>query len=176
MMRVRLTSLPAFEIIGRKVWIAGQDNDLFGRFWEQSRADGYLEQLRCLQSEAGITAGPRTGGAVLGVSRVEINPVQRAFYYMIAIETPPGISASLPDPLMERFTVPAAQWAVFECHGSLPEALVTSEMYAFLEWLPGSGFQHALAPEMEVYPPYASGNYCEFWLPLDKNENKPIMP
>jgi AraC family transcriptional regulator len=32
-----------------------------------------------------------------------------------------------------------------------------------MEWLPTSGYEHALAPEMEVY---LSGDACEFWLPI----------
>jgi predicted transcriptional regulator YdeE len=37
-------------------------------------------------------------------------------------------------------------------------------------WLPASGFVHANAPEMEVYPPESrddsDGSYCEFRLPI----------
>ena len=85
---------------------------------------------------------------------------------MIAVETPQnGLPIGVDVEGMERFTVPAAQWAVFECPGQVPDALVAAEMFAFLEWLPASGYQHTLAPEMEVYPP-TSEPYCEFWLPI----------
>ena len=53
---------------------------------------------------------------------------------------------------LERYEVPAARWAVFECRGKVPDSIVASEMYAFMDWLPDSGYRHALAPEMEVYP------------------------
>jgi AraC family transcriptional regulator len=45
-------------------------------------------------------------------------------------------------------------------------SLVTAEIYAFSQWLPASGCVHALAPEMEVYPPGQGEPYCEFWLPV----------
>ncbi len=162
----RIVSRPAFEIIGPKTWIGGQENEQFGRFWERCRANGSLDTVQCIQQSSGWPAGPQTGGAVLGVSRVEADPFRRAFFYMIAVETPlnglpPGVAVKG----MERFTIPATQWAVFECHGQMPDALVAAEMFAFLEWLPASGYQHALAPEMEVYLP-TSEMYCEFWLPI----------
>jgi AraC family transcriptional regulator len=41
-------------------------------------------------------------------------------------------------------------------------------MQAFMHWLPTSGFRHASAPELEVYPPddAAGGVLVEFWLPI----------
>jgi len=40
----------------------------------------------------------------------------------------------------------------------------------FTQWLPGSDYTHARAPEMEVYPPGKDGPevLCEFWLPVIK--------
>lgn len=162
----RIVTRPAFEIIGPKIWIGGQENEQFGAFWEQCRADGLLQTVQRIQQSSGLTAGPQTGGAVLGVSRVEAEPFRREFFYMIAVEAPQnGLSSDVAVDGMERFTIPAAQWAVFECHGQVPDVLVAAEMFAFLEWLPASGYRHALAPEMEVYPP-TSEPYCEFWLPI----------
>jgi AraC family transcriptional regulator len=84
---------------------------------------------------------------------------------MIAIEKPEKHLEEL-----ETYQVPAAHWAVFECVGKVPEAIMKSEIYAFTEWLPDSGYDHAQAPEMEVYFPGNDGNskdsYCEFWLPI----------
>jgi AraC family transcriptional regulator len=102
---------------------------------------------------------------MLGISCVEKDPSNRAFYYMIAIEEPEKHSEEL-----ESYHVPASEWAVFECVGKVPEAIVKSEIYAFKEWLPSSGYKHAKAPEMEVYFPENDGmsgnSYCEFWLPI----------
>ena len=80
---------------------------------------------------------------------------------MIGIERPEEADA----PELTRHTVLAALWAVFACRGPMPEALVRSEMYAFHDWLPASGYAHAHAPEMEVYPP-GGEDYCEFWVPI----------
>ncbi len=152
---------PAFEVIGIKTWIGSQDNDLFGRFWQECQSNGVLSTLEKLRAGR---AGAQTGSLTLGISRVEQDPAKREFYYMIAIEKPGDIQA---DGLagLETYQVPAAQWAVFECRGKVPASIVQAEMFAFMEWLPGSGFEHALAPEMEVYPGQ-SDEYCEFWLPI----------
>lgn len=165
MVEVRVVERAAFCVVGRQVWIGGQDNAQFGRFWEQCRADGFLDDLHRLRAAAGLAAGPQTGGALLGVSRVEADPTRREFCYMIGVEMP--VDVAIPAG-MERCAIPAGRWAVFACRGDMPDALVAAEMYAFGTWLPVSGCRHALAPEMEVYPP-TDEPYCEFWLPVEEN-------
>jgi AraC family transcriptional regulator len=161
MIEHRIVERPAFEVAGRKTWIGGQDNELFGRFWAQCREQGLFELFDRLNRHR---AGPQTNGVVLGISRVEDDPSKREFYYMIAVEA----SSSDAEHDLETCRVPASQWAVFECRGKVPDSIVAAEMYAFVEWLPVSGFEHANAPEMEVYPP-GSDTYCEFWLPIRKS-------
>jgi AraC family transcriptional regulator len=161
MVNFRIIERPPFEVVGKKTWIGGQDNELFGRFWQQCQVDGTLlifDQLRAGQP------GAHTNGLTLGISRVEQDPARREFFYLIAIEKP----EDCPDVMlygMETYRVPDAQWAVFECKGKVPEAIVQAEMFAFMEWLPGSGYEHALAPEMEVYLNQGDESN-EFWLPI----------
>jgi AraC family transcriptional regulator len=165
MIKYRIIERPEFEIVGKQTWIAGtDDNEAFGRFWQQSQADGLFSVFERIGS---FQPGPQTNGVTLGVSRVEKDPTNRAFYYMIAIEKP--ANSATED--LECYQIPATQWAVFECRGPVPEAIVAAEMYAFGEWLPNSGYRHALAPEMEVYQRNSNGSraadyYCEFWLPI----------
>ncbi|MBN1886989.1 MAG: AraC family transcriptional regulator [Thermoflexales bacterium] len=164
MITYHIIERPAFDVVGKKTWISGQDNDLFGRFWIQCQKEGVFELFGRL---SGNQAGLQTRSSALGVSCVEADPANRAFYYMIAIEQPDQCSDEL-----EAHHVPASQWAVFECVGPVPEAIVKSEIYAFTQWLPSSGYEHAKAPEMEVYFPGNDGaspdSYCEFWLPITK--------
>jgi AraC family transcriptional regulator len=162
MIKYRVIEKPAFDVIGKKTWISGQDNDLFGQFWIRCQKEGLFEIFERLRDNQ---PGLQTRSSVLGISCVEKDPANRAFHYMIAIEKPEKHSEEL-----EVYHVPAAQWAVFECVGKVPEAIVKSEIYAFTEWLPSSKYEHAKAPEMEVYFPGNNGNsedsYCEFWLPI----------
>jgi AraC family transcriptional regulator len=159
MVNYRIIERPAFDVLGKKGWIAGQDD--FGRIWEKCKAEGVFAIFETL---TGWQRGPQTNGVTLGISRVEKDPTNRDFYYMIAVEVPPGVTHLD----LESYQVPASQWAVFECRGEIPGAIVAAEMFAFMEWLPTSGHVHALAPEMEVYYPGESNPdyYCEFWLPI----------
>lgn len=158
MINVRIEQKPAFSIAGRKVWISGQDNEQFGAFWREARDSGLIGALRSLSVNG---PGAVTHGDVFGVSCVERDPNDRAFYFFIAAEYDGGC---MPDGL-ECHAVPAAQWAVFSNTGDMPKALIDAEMFAFMEWLPSSGYTHALAPELEVYPAH-DASLVEFWLPI----------
>ena len=83
MISVRIEEKPAFRVIGRKVWITGQDNAQFDRFWSESHANGLIDRLRAL---SGGQPGKVTGATTVGVSRVEKEPANRAFYFFIAAE------------------------------------------------------------------------------------------
>jgi AraC family transcriptional regulator len=159
----RIVNRPSFQVVGKKTWISGQDNSLFGQFWEQCQAEGLFEVFKQI---SGLQPGPQTRGVTLGVSCVEQDPANRKFHYLIGIESPQDCTAMG----LEGHPIPASQWAVFECRGKVPDSIVRAEMYAFTEWLPASGYIHANAPEIEVYPPESDGsqedNYCEFWLPI----------
>ena len=171
MIKHRIIEKPGFDVIGQKTWISGQDNELFSQFWVQCRADHLFERFEQLSHHQ---PGPQTGSSLLGISRVENDPTNRAFYYMIAIEKPTTKSEEL-----ETYHVPASRWAVFECAGKVPEAIVKSEMYAFMEWLPSSKYEHAKASEMEVYFPENDGSredsYCEFWLPITEKSQVVVI-
>lgn len=162
MVPYRLVERPAFTVAGRSVWISGQDNAQFGRFWAQCKEDGTFDGFRAI---TGLAPGVQTRGHVLGVSRVEADPAKRAFTFMVTVELPPDADPGD----LATYTVPPSRWAIFEAHGAVPDALVAAEMFAFAEWLPSSGYTHAAAPELEVYPPSPDGApYCEFWLPVER--------
>jgi AraC family transcriptional regulator len=167
MIQHRLIERPAFEVLDKKTWISGQDNSLFGRFWESCQAEGLFDLFNQISA---MQPGAQTNGVTLGVSRVEADPTRREFFYMIAIEKPQAVPQSASASDLESYRVPASLWAVFECPGKIPDALVASEIYAFTDWLPASEYIHASAPEMEVYPPSGNGDeaYCEFWLPITR--------
>ena len=158
-----LVERPSFEVFGQKTWISGKDNDLFSSFWAAARKGGLLERLNEVNSQH---PGSQTQGIILGISQVEKDPADRSFYYWIAVEKPNGIET----PGLDTYRVPAARWAVFNCWGEIPQAIVESEIYAFTKWLPASRYIHAPAPEIEVYLPASltvrDQPGCEFWLPI----------
>ncbi len=158
MVTVRIEDKPAFTVAGRRVWISGQDNEQFGRFWAEAHANGLIDRLRALRQDQ---PGPITASLTFGVSCVDEDPDNRAFDFYIAAETDgPATGDDL-----ERRVIPACKWAIFANRGALPGALIESEMHAFMEWLPQSGYAHDNAPELEVYPAH-DGTLAEFWLPI----------
>ena len=159
MINVRIEEKPAFSILGQKVWISGQNSSQFERFWSESKRNGLVERLRAYN---GNRPGPVTGATTFGVSRVEKDPNNRAFFFYIAAE-----ARDEADALLERYTVPACRWAIFVNRGALPESLIDAEMYCFLQWLPASPYRHANAPELEVYPA-RDDSLVEYWLPIEE--------
>ncbi len=162
MVKVRIEKKPEFRIIGQKTWISGTDNESFRDFWKKSHENGLVERLKNIRSNNQVAV---IDSGVFGVSCVEKDPNNRSFYFFIAAEC----NGCPKDADLEEYIVPACEWAVFENPGVIPDSLVESEMYAFMEWLPNSKYIHASAPEMEVYPvrnTSEKGTISEFWLPI----------
>ena len=153
---VRIEEHVAFKVCGKKVWISGQDNSQFERFWKEAHVSGMVQRLK----EATNPSENVTGSDILGVSCVEKDPNNRAFNFYIASECNDLER-------YEEYAVPACTWAIFKGEGKLPMSLVGAEMYAFMEWLPKSGYIHAFAPELEVYLANEKDS-VEFWLPITK--------
>ncbi len=157
MVKIRIEDKPAFEVTGIKTWISKVED--FHNFWRKCNEDKTIATLKSLSNH---TIGEITKSFIFGVSRVEDDPSYRDFYFYIATEYAENNHTNF-----ETFTIPASQWAIFESRGEVSSALFEAEMYAFKEWLPSSGYLHAKAPELEVYPARDS-QIVEFWLPIVK--------
>lgn len=73
---------------------------------------------------------------------------------------------------LEEITIAASSWAVFEIIGPmrpLPNAMQDIWKRIYSEWLPNSGYEHAILPEIEYY---TSGDMMmddyksEIWIPI----------
>ncbi len=103
MVKIRIEKKPEIKIIGRKIWISGtDDSEAFGAFWEKSHQDGLID---C---------------PVFGVSCVEKNPQDRSFYFFIATEC--NDYPKVCD--LDKYIIPACEWAIFENIGELPMCLL----------------------------------------------------
>lgn len=152
---MRIENKPAFTVSGVKTWISGQDNSRFATFWADCEQKGIVERLKSLSSDPQQN---QTHSRIIGVSRVENDPNNRAFDFYIVSESTGGKG-------LETFTIAGGDWAIFEGNGNTPMALIDAEMEAFMHWLPESGYVHDSRPEMEVYLE-GTGVYVEFWLPI----------
>lgn len=85
-----------------------------------------------------------------------------------------------PDSFTKAFsrTIPALNWAVFPCHGPMPESIQAVEKQIFAQWLPNNGYQFSAGYNIERYDDprqYEKGTrdekyYCEVWSPVKESE------
>ncbi|MDR1132680.1 MAG: GyrI-like domain-containing protein [Synergistaceae bacterium] len=156
-MKYRTVDLDAFSVIGVKEFTSFENGENFikiPQMWSRLPAETMtkLQALSDLEPSGvlGVCADMRDNG----------------FDYWIAAATTKECPAGF-----EKLDIPAAQWAVFEVVGTMPDAMQDTVKQVFNEWLPSSGYQHADAPEMEWYsvgdmssPDYRS----EIWIPVTK--------
>jgi len=166
---------PAFEVIGKlkRESSAGEterkfviDPDTWNKnwfdMWEEFDRTKHGEELdKITQGKP----GPVTGAVYL--SACVVGEKVDEYTYTIGVENP-GVEAPAG---FEVIPVPASTWAVFEVVGPFPETINKMQDRVFMEWFPSTGYEHAGAPELEVYPPGDRGskNYrCQYWMPILK--------
>lgn len=117
--------------------------------WQNAAIDGTIQKL------AGMMNTPPMG--LLGVSACN---AEEQWEYFIAV------SSTKERKDFEEYTVPASTWAIFSAAGD-NQSIQELERRIITEWLPGSGYEYANAPDMEVYlnPDPQNAQY-EVWIPV----------
>ena len=158
-MKHKFVEKEAFEIVGKGIKVTtvnGENQRVIPAFWNESNGNGFSDELANYCGPLGF----------LGVC-TEFDPVQQEFTYVIAAEkSRDDFPAD-----WEVWEIPAATWAVFESVGPMPYSIQQVWHDIFAEWFPTSGYEHADAPEIEVYPEgdTTDENYrCEVWIPVIK--------
>jgi AraC family transcriptional regulator len=158
-MDYKIVERKGFDVIGKLIKVSCKDGENFRRipeFWYECNKDGTVDKLCAIGK----------GNAILGIC-MEMEFDKEMMSYMIAVESNGGV----PDGSFTTRTIPAASWAVFTSIGPLPGAIQQVTERIFQEWLPATGFEHAEAPELEVYPEgdtTAADYRCEVWIPVVK--------
>ncbi|MDP4096319.1 AraC family transcriptional regulator [Paenibacillus sp. P96] len=159
-MDYRIVEKDGFTVVGKSIQVSLKDGDNFKQipaFWAESDTDGTSEALLELGS----------GGEMLGIC-TEMQQGQEQFTYIIAVESNQEAPASSG---FITYEVPAATWAVFPVTGAMPDAMQDIWKRIFQEWFPATGYEHADAPEFELYSPGdpAAADYrSEVWIPVLK--------
>jgi len=157
-MNYRIEKKPSFKIVGVKAHYDLNIEENFTDiplFWQRSVQAGIIPRLCAL-----MDAQPM---GILGVSTCMNG---KDFEYYIAAAT----NKETPEDLAE-YTVPACTWAIFTCIGPMPEAIQSLQKRIVSEWLPGSGYEYADAPDIEIYSEgdqQAADYQSEIWLPIVK--------
>ncbi|MEL7603135.1 MAG: AraC family transcriptional regulator [Bacillota bacterium] len=157
-MNYRIEKKDAFRIVGPKIHCkldVEQNFEEIPLFWQKTAQSGAIPRLCTL-----LDSEP---AGILGVSSCMNG--KDFDYYIAAASTKPAPGD------MEEYLVPACTWAIFTCVGPMPSAIQTLQKRIVSEWLPGSGYEYANAPDIEVYfegNQQAEDYRCEVWLPVEK--------
>ncbi len=151
-MNYRIEEKPAFRIIGVSIPLAREQEQNFAMvpaFWDKKAADGTVDRL------AGWMDARPMG--LLGVCGCGSREDWR--YYI-------AVSSTKPAGEFEEYTVPACTWAIFPGSGG-SKAIQELECRAVAEWLPTSGYEYAVGPDVEVYLNDDPENArFEVWIPV----------
>ncbi len=159
-MNYKIVEMDGFKIVGKKIKVTTENGENFIRipkFWDECNQDGTMDWMSGRVGKRGV----------MGVCLDMGNFCEGHFSYMIAIE---DNEEPLPEGYITEF-IPPATWAVFESVGPLPDALQDVAKRIFSEWFPSTGYEHDLAPELEIYTEgdVTSPDYrCEYWVPIKK--------
>ncbi len=120
-------------------------------FWQKVSASGDLQRLL-----------PLMNGEPMGILGVSACGDDENWRYYIGV-------ANDQDSSFEEYTVPAATWAVFTGEGPIPNAIQQLEQRIISEWLPTSGYEYGIGPDIEVYLNADPRNaQFEVWIPVVK--------
>ena len=160
-MDYRIIEKPAFPVAltSRQFTTVNEQNFVdIPRWWEEFLASPDCAALTGL---TGNKPGAVTGGAMLGLCWGEADDIE--FTYAIGVEMSDSSAAGK----FSRKEIPALTWAVFDC---TLDDLQDVTKRIFSEWFPSTGYQHAEAPELEVYLPEKPGQpmQVELWIPILK--------
>jgi len=161
-MNYRILRKNSIRVIGVKKWFTtenGQNFEEIPKFWAEFPADKRNKLLALSENEGvvGLCADMYDGG----------------FDYWIGCMS----EADCP-PEFEAITIPASSWAVFEIIGPMnpkPNAMQETWKRVYAEWLPSSGFEHAMIPEVEWYSPGnmdAPDYKSEIWIPVKEKKSE----
>lgn len=130
----------------------GKNNQLIPEFWAEF---GQLKGAEDIVENIGPL------GLIGAMYKIDDHHMR----YMIGVEGKETISHEA----IESLDIPSATWAVFTSKGKLPEAIQDVWKKIYSDFFPGSTYQHAMLPELEVYPDgdTTDENYCcEVWIPI----------
>ena len=154
-MNYRIEKKEAFRIVGISCPLERELEKNFETvpaLWGKAAAEGVIEKLASMMNT--------DIKGILGVSACGDN---QNWKYYISVASTADVGGDF-----EEYTVPEADWAVFEGRGT-NLSIQELEKRIVTEWLPGSGYEYGSAPDIEVYlNPDPQNAVYEVWIPVIK--------
>ena len=161
-MSYRITEKAAMRIVGIRIPLVAdmeENQKVVPEFWKKALENNYLPKI--------IELTNQEPGGILGVTVYE-NP-QEIFYYIAASTT-----EAIPQNMFE-YEIPASTWVIFENDGRFKEDVQNVFKRFYTEWLPFSGYEYALLPDLEVYPVMPGkplNGHSEVWIGIKKEKKE----
>lgn len=162
-MEYRIEERGEFRVVGYLAegdWTLENAGEKASAFWQELVGDNG----KMIHDAIALMDGSEPQ-ALLGVSFCDEG---RFSGYLVGVAT----GASCSEGMVERM-VPAATYAVFDCMGSLPDAIQRLQHRILAEWLPSSGYEWAPKADVEVYfgPRMTADDYrSQVWLPIERRQ------
>lgn len=151
-----IKKFPKIRLIGKKMNINHINNDFHQKipeFWNQCQRDGTFYKL--------TTYDQRQPQGLFGIFNQD-----KEYAIMVAS------SIALPNNYQE-YIIDEGYWAVFNCYGTPPDAILKAWHYLHEEWLIKYPFKHANNPEIEWYSQgniYDHHYLSQIWIPIIKED------
>lgn len=162
-MNWRIEEKEAFEVFGIERIFGSDETGKVPDFWTECHNNGEYERLFQAAGGTKITAGACVVSAVCGYCE----PGDNTFPYMICA----FLKEDCKTDGFKVVPIPKTTWAIFRSEEIDTMGLQIPKLFnrAYSEWLPSSGYDKALGPDMEIYGIADSGKYYEeVWIPVKK--------
>ena len=154
-MNWRIEEKEAFEVFGIERIFGNDESELVPGFWTEIQQNGEQKRL----CDATGEAMPERGDMVLRAACGYCEPGEDVFPYMVcAVKTPKSKTVGF-----RVAQIPAATWAVFRSEPLPHIGTAIPDLFsrAYSEWLPSSGYDKALGPDLEIYGLNGDGTFYE---------------
>ena len=138
-MPYRIETKEAMRIVGIRIPLTEdmeENQKVVPDFWKETLGGSRFPEICKLSN--------RNPHGILGISAY--SGPDEIYYYIAAATDKP-----VPEGMYE-FEIPAATWVVFESNGYFKESVQTVFKRFLTDWLPFSGYEYAMLPDIEVYP------------------------
>lgn len=155
-MEYKIINREAFRVVGYALRVPMHDaghSVSIPQFWQDVMADGRFQALMVVADST----------ESLGMC-ANFAPDMSSFDYIVGVYSRNGAA---PEGAVELVVNPQ-RWAVFEAKGMLPQSIQDLNTRVFGEWFPSSGFEHAEAPDFELYSdePNTEELITQLWVPV----------
>jgi len=166
-MNWRIEKKEAFEVFGIERIFSNDETSKVPGFWDECHQNGSYEKLFDDAGGVKLPKGEHRGVYVVNAVCGYCEPGENNFPYMICALMKDGCRTDG----YKVAQIPSATWAVFRSDDSDSIGVHIPELFnrAYSEWLPSSGYDKTVGPDMELYGVADSGKYFEeVWIPVKK--------